>query len=124
MTHAEAGGSLPVPNVQALAETYNRSDEQIPGRYIRDEEGAEEVIIDHDISSAIPIIDVNKLLDPQSSKEECGKLGSACKHWGFFQVYKAKLLQFHKSNIKVRPKFKRFNCNCSLESILFHREKM
>lgn len=75
-----------MPNVQALAETYNRSDEQIPGRYIRDEEGAEEVIIDHDISSAIPIIDVNKLLDPQSSKEECENLGSACKHWGFFQV--------------------------------------
>ncbi|KXG19500.1 hypothetical protein SORBI_3010G068200 [Sorghum bicolor] len=86
MAHAEAGGSLAVPNVQALAETYNRSDEQIPGRYIRDEEAAEEVIVDHDISSAIPIIDVNKLLDPQSSKEECAKLGSACKHWGFFQV--------------------------------------
>lgn len=75
-----------MPNVQALAETYNRSDEHIPGRYIRDEEGAEEVIVDHDISSAIPIIDVNNLLDPQSSKEECAKLGSACKHWGFFQV--------------------------------------
>ncbi|PVH48283.1 hypothetical protein PAHAL_4G298800 [Panicum hallii] len=86
MAHTEAGGSLPVPNVQALAQTYNRSDEQIPERYIRVEEAAEEVIIDHGISSAIPIIDVSKLLDPDSSKEECAKLGSACRQWGFFQV--------------------------------------
>lgn len=96
MAHAEAGGSLPVPNVQALAETYNRSDEQIPGRYMRDEEGDEEVIFDHDLSSAIPIIDVNKLLDPQSSKEECAKLGSACKHWGFFQVSSSESILFHR----------------------------
>ncbi|CAL5046485.1 unnamed protein product [Urochloa decumbens] len=86
MAHAESGGSLPVPNVQALAQTFNRSDEQIPERYIRVDEAAEEVIVDHGISSAIPIIDVNKLLDPQSFKEECAKLGSACKQWGFFQV--------------------------------------
>lgn len=86
MAHAEAKESLPVPNVQALAETCNRPDEEIPERYIRVQEGAEEVIGDHDISSAIPIIDVNKLLDPLSSKEECAKLGSACKQWGFFQI--------------------------------------
>jgi len=87
MAHAEAGGSLPVPNVQALAQNYNISEEQIPERYIRLEETAEEVIGGHDISSAIPIIDLNKLLDQQSSKEECAKLGSACRQWGFFQVY-------------------------------------
>jgi radical SAM superfamily enzyme with C-terminal helix-hairpin-helix motif len=86
MAHAESGGSLPVPNVQALAQTYNGSDDQIPERYIRVDEAAEKVIVDHGNSSAIPIIDVNKLLDPESSKEECAKLGSACKQWGFFQV--------------------------------------
>ncbi|CAL4940584.1 unnamed protein product [Urochloa decumbens] len=86
MAHAEAGWSIPVPNVQALAQTYNGSDEQIPERYIRVEEVAEEVISGHDISSAIPIIDLNKLIDPQSSKEECAKLGSACSQWGFFQL--------------------------------------
>ncbi|KAF8732954.1 hypothetical protein HU200_015305 [Digitaria exilis] len=86
MAHAEAGGSLPVPNVQELAQTYNRSDEQIPENYIRVKEAAEEVIIDHVISTAIPIIDVNKLLNPQSSREECAKLGSACRQWGIFQV--------------------------------------
>ena len=91
MAHAEARGSLPVPNVQELAQNYNISEEQIPERYIRLEETAEEVISDHDISSAsaIPIIDLNKLLDSRSSKEECAKLGSACKQWGFFQVCKA-----------------------------------
>ena len=91
MAHAEARGSLPVPNVQELAQNYNISEEQIPERYIRLEETAEEVISDHDISSAtaIPIIHLNKLLDSRSSKEECAKLGSACKQWGFFQVCKA-----------------------------------
>ena len=80
-----------MPNVQELAQNYNISEEQIPERYIRLEETAEEVISDHDISSAtaIPIIDLNKLLDSRSSKEECAKLGSACKQWGFFQVCKA-----------------------------------
>ncbi|KAL6906399.1 hypothetical protein ACP4OV_004000 [Aristida adscensionis] len=86
MAHAEAGGSIPVPNVQELAQTYNISDKQIPERYIRVAEGTEEVIDGHDISSAIPIIDLSKLLDPQSSKQESVKLGSACKQWGFFQL--------------------------------------
>jgi hypothetical protein len=91
MAHAEAGRSLPVPNVQELAQNYNISEEQIPKRYIRLEETAEEVTSGHDISSAtaIPIIDLNKLLDSRSSKEECAKLGSACKQWAFFQVCKA-----------------------------------
>jgi hypothetical protein len=85
MAHAEVGRSLPVPNVQALAQTCSDSDEQIHERYIRVEEAAEEVISGRDIS-AIPVIDLSKLLDPQSSKEECAKLGSACSQWGFFQV--------------------------------------
>ncbi|CAN6305894.1 unnamed protein product [Urochloa humidicola] len=86
MAHAKAGGSLPVPNVQALAQNYNISEEDVPERYIKLEEIAEEVVDGHDISSAIPIIDLNKLLDPQSSKEERVKLGSACQQWGFFQL--------------------------------------
>ncbi|KAF8697909.1 hypothetical protein HU200_035406 [Digitaria exilis] len=59
MAHAEAGGSLLVPNVQALAQNYNISEEQVPERYIRLEETAEEVISGHDISSSFPIIDLN-----------------------------------------------------------------
>lgn len=95
MVYAKAGESLPVPNVQALAETYSRSDdEQIPERYFRVEEAAEEVISGRDMALAIPIIDLKKLVDPQSSKEECAKLGQACNQWGFFQVYIPKTFFF------------------------------
>lgn len=87
MAYANAGESLPVPNVQVLAETYSTSDEQIPERYFRAEEAAEEVISGRDIALPIPIIDLKKLVDPQSSEEECAKLGLACKQWGIFQVY-------------------------------------
>uniref|UniRef100_A0A0E0R2E0 Fe2OG dioxygenase domain-containing protein n=1 Tax=Oryza rufipogon TaxID=4529 RepID=A0A0E0R2E0_ORYRU len=78
--------SLQVPNVQELARTCNRPDQQIPDRYIRPETGTKEVICGQGINTAIPVIDLAKLLNPQSSQEECAKLGSACQHWGFFQL--------------------------------------
>ncbi|KAL6906395.1 hypothetical protein ACP4OV_003996 [Aristida adscensionis] len=86
MAHARATGSIPVANVQQLAETCNRSGEQVPERYIRAEANVEEVISGYDFTSAIPVIDLSKLCDPQSSQEERAKLGSACQHWGFFQL--------------------------------------
>ncbi|KAL6906396.1 hypothetical protein ACP4OV_003997 [Aristida adscensionis] len=88
MAHAEAGGgSLPVSDVQELAETYNRSDNlQVHERYTRVYEGAKEFVDGRDMSAAIPVIDLNKLLNPESSEEEMRKLGSACKQWGFFQL--------------------------------------
>jgi hypothetical protein len=80
-------GSLPVANVQALAETCNNGgDVQVPERYLTKDPGAEDVVAADDSSHAIPVIDLQKLLDPQSSEEECAKLGSACLNWGFFQV--------------------------------------
>ncbi|XP_025876450.2 2-oxoglutarate-dependent dioxygenase 11-like isoform X2 [Oryza sativa Japonica Group] len=66
--------------------TCNGSDEQIPERYIRTEATCEEVISNYHGDMAIPIIDLNKLLSPQSSEEECVKLRSACQYWGFFQL--------------------------------------
>ncbi|RCV43825.1 hypothetical protein SETIT_9G324700v2 [Setaria italica] len=86
MAHARATGSLPVANVQELAQACNRSDGQVPERYIRAEANTEEVITGYGSTSAIPIIDLRKLCDPQSSPEECAKLGSACQQWGFFQL--------------------------------------
>uniref|UniRef100_A0A0E0MAM9 Fe2OG dioxygenase domain-containing protein n=1 Tax=Oryza punctata TaxID=4537 RepID=A0A0E0MAM9_ORYPU len=86
MAGARSVGSLPVPNVQALAETCNGPDEHIPERYIRPEASSEEVINNYQGSMAIPIIDLNKLLSPQSSEEEVVKLRSACQYWGFFQL--------------------------------------
>ncbi|KAL6626305.1 hypothetical protein ACP70R_030031 [Stipagrostis hirtigluma subsp. patula] len=82
MAHAKSGGSLPVPNVQELAQAWNGSGEQVPARYVRTEEAAAEEIV---AGCAIPVVDLGRLLDPQSSEEEVANLGSACHHWGFFQ---------------------------------------
>jgi hypothetical protein len=65
MAHAKAGESLPVPNVQALAQTWNGSGEQVPDRYVRTEKtGAEEVVA----GCAIPVVDLSRLLDPGRRK--------------------------------------------------------
>ncbi|TVU21264.1 hypothetical protein EJB05_30891, partial [Eragrostis curvula] len=82
MAQAIAAGHLPVPNVQALAQTCNGSSEQVPERYIRTQEAtAEEVVA----GRAIPVVDLSKLLDPQWSEDELAKLGCACQ-MGFFQL--------------------------------------
>ncbi|OEL14952.1 S-norcoclaurine synthase 1 [Dichanthelium oligosanthes] len=82
MAHANAGGHLQVPNVQALAQTWNGSSEQVPARYVRTEEaGAEVVVAGH----ALPVVDLGRLLDPRSSEEELANLGSSCQQ-GFFQL--------------------------------------
>ncbi|CAO2192815.1 unnamed protein product [Urochloa humidicola] len=83
MAHANAGGYLEVPNVQALAQTWNGSGEHVPARYVRTEEAgdAEEVVAGH----ALPVVDLGRLLDPTSSEEELANLGSACQQ-GFFQL--------------------------------------
>ncbi|CAD6211240.1 unnamed protein product [Miscanthus lutarioriparius] len=84
---ARGHGSLPVANVQALAETCNNGvDEPVPQRYLSKDPSAEEVVSADDSACAIPVIDFRKLLDPESSEEECARLGSACHHWGFFQL--------------------------------------
>ncbi|XP_062215552.1 2-oxoglutarate-dependent dioxygenase 11-like isoform X1 [Phragmites australis] len=86
MAEARTIGSLPVANVQALAATCNGLDEQVPERYLRTEASSDEIIAGDDSGSAIPIIDLDKLLDPQSLEAECVKLGSACQNWGIFQL--------------------------------------
>lgn len=83
MAHANAGGSLPVPNVQELAQKWNGSGEQVPDRYVRTEETAAEEVV---AGRAIPVVDLSRLLDPRSSDEELANFSSACQHWGFFQV--------------------------------------
>ncbi|KAJ1297067.1 hypothetical protein BS78_01G349600 [Paspalum vaginatum] len=81
--------SLPVANVQALADTCNNgADEQLPERYLSKEPSAEEEVVaaGDDSTCAIPVIDLDRLVDPRSSSSECAKLVSACHHWGFFQL--------------------------------------
>ncbi|TVU21271.1 hypothetical protein EJB05_30898, partial [Eragrostis curvula] len=83
MAHAKTGRSLPVPNVQALAQTWNGSTEEVPERFVRTEEVcAEEVVA----GCALPVVDLGRLLDPRTSEEEIANLGSACQQWGFFQL--------------------------------------
>jgi hypothetical protein len=85
MAHANAGGHLQVPNVQALAQTWNGSGEQVPARYVRTEEAGAEVVVAAGAGCALPVVDLGRLLDPRSSEEELANLGSACQQ-GFFQV--------------------------------------
>lgn len=70
---------LPVPSVQELA---IQQPEAAPPRYIRDD-----VVGDHFIAvDRVPLIDMNKLVNPDSQDAELQRLHSACKHWGLFQV--------------------------------------
>ncbi|KAK3164196.1 hypothetical protein QOZ80_1AG0013990 [Eleusine coracana subsp. coracana] len=84
MAHAKTGRSLPVPNVQALAQTLNGSSgKQVPERFVRTEEVCAEEVVS---GCALPVVDLGRLLDPRSSEEELSNLGSACQKWGFFQL--------------------------------------
>ncbi|PKA60065.1 S-norcoclaurine synthase 1 [Apostasia shenzhenica] len=78
------GGSMPVESVQALTA---RLDKEIPERYIRPEM-EEEVVsyINGDGDDEIPVIDFNKLVNPEFSSKEACKLHLACADWGFFQL--------------------------------------
>ncbi|KAK3164195.1 hypothetical protein QOZ80_1AG0013980 [Eleusine coracana subsp. coracana] len=82
MAHAKVGGHLTVPNVQALAQTWNGSGEHLPERYVRTEEPSDKEVV---AGYALPVVDLGRLLDPQTSEEEIRNLGSACQ-LGFFQL--------------------------------------
>ncbi|CAN6289404.1 unnamed protein product [Urochloa humidicola] len=89
MAEAKVVGSLPVANVQVLAEACNAGvddDFQVPERYLSRDPSTEVVVTGDDSTCAIPVIDLHKLQDPRSSPEECAKLASACQNWGFFQL--------------------------------------
>jgi hypothetical protein len=92
MAEARIIGSLPVANVQVLAEACNGGGgHQVPERYLSKDPATEEVVGggdggDDPAACAIPVIDLRKLQDPETSSSECAKLGSACQNWGFFQV--------------------------------------
>ncbi|KAM3284786.1 protein SRG1-like [Capsicum chacoense] len=75
---ARLGGSLPVPSVQELAKG---SPENVPPRYLRDDQELPIIIKSDD---NIPIINMESLL--LADEFEFKKLDSACKEWGFFQL--------------------------------------
>ncbi|KAL6878274.1 hypothetical protein ACP4OV_012444 [Aristida adscensionis] len=59
---------------------------QIPERYIRTEEVLDGVVVGEDESYELPVVNMARLLHPDSSATEVAKLGSACRNWGFFQL--------------------------------------
>ncbi|TVU51224.1 hypothetical protein EJB05_02634, partial [Eragrostis curvula] len=59
---------------------------QIPEKYNRTEEVLDGVVVGKDESYELPVIDMARLLDPESSASEVEKLGAACRDWGFFQL--------------------------------------
>ena len=81
------GGSVVVPqvleNVQVLS---SKNLKEIPHYYVQRQ--AETDLIEDENSFLIPVIDMSKLLDQNSSTHhyELARLHSACKDWGFFQV--------------------------------------
>jgi hypothetical protein len=88
--NGNAGGSkwsklattLPVRNVQALAADELAAD--AIERYIQPDIDAHAVLAEH--SDDVPVIDLGKLLCPESVQAEAEKLRFACEEWGFFQV--------------------------------------
>ncbi|KAJ0961968.1 hypothetical protein J5N97_029796 [Dioscorea zingiberensis] len=118
--------SVPSENVQALAQEVGDTCMEIPERYIRPEldVGVTAICDDDDddddeggSDDKVPIIDMNRLLDPNFSLEESAKLHSACMDWGFFQLVnhgvsdeviekiKVDLEQFFKLPLKEKEAF-------------------
>ncbi|KAF6996790.1 hypothetical protein CFC21_013089 [Triticum aestivum] len=58
----------------------------IPDRYARPDEVGDGVVVGDDESHELPLVDMARLLDSESSEAETAKLGSACRDWGFFQL--------------------------------------
>jgi hypothetical protein len=60
---------------------------QIPERFIRTNEiHADGAVVGDGETFELPVVDMAKLLDPESSASETAKIGSACRDWGFFHV--------------------------------------
>ncbi|RWR96128.1 senescence-related protein [Cinnamomum micranthum f. kanehirae] len=94
------GSSILVPSVQELAKENMVN---VPPRYIRPDQ--DPPLINAPLPSiSIPIIDMDKLLQQESSAAELERLHSACKDWGFFQLVNhgvsSSLVEKMKSEIK------------------------
>uniref|UniRef100_A0ACD5WNH7 Uncharacterized protein n=1 Tax=Avena sativa TaxID=4498 RepID=A0ACD5WNH7_AVESA len=79
------GSTLPVRNVQALASSApdELTTDKIE-RYIQPDIDAHPVLVER--SDDVPVIDLGKLLNPETGETESAKLKFACEEWGFFQL--------------------------------------
>ncbi|XP_057966790.1 protein SRG1-like isoform X3 [Malania oleifera] len=89
-------GSLPVPCVQELAK---ESSVTVPPRYVRPAQGQ---AIQWDPSHEVPVIDMQRLLSEESMDSELGRLHSASKEWGFFQLVNHGVSSSLVENIKTQ----------------------
>ncbi|CAH2077994.1 unnamed protein product, partial [Thlaspi arvense] len=74
--------SIIVPSVQEMVK--EKMSTTIPLRYVRSD--LDKAEIDGDLSTEIPIIDLNRLCSSTTMDFEIDKLDLACKEWGFFQA--------------------------------------
>ncbi|CAL4940209.1 unnamed protein product [Urochloa decumbens] len=70
----------------AAASAFADAGQTPPEKYIRTEEVLDGVVVGEDESYDLPVVDMVRLLDPESSATEIAKLGDACRNWGFFQL--------------------------------------
>ncbi|KAG2539883.1 hypothetical protein PVAP13_9NG505400 [Panicum virgatum] len=70
----------------AALSTFAGDSTDIPESYIRTDEVLAAEVVGEDEAYELPVVDMAKLLDPDSSAMETEKLGYACRHWGFFQL--------------------------------------
>lgn len=78
------GKSIIVPSVQELAK---QPITKIPSRYIHPVHNPPPPPLSPSPATlSVPIIDIVKLISPDSGNTELESLHSACKEWGFFQV--------------------------------------
>ncbi|XP_059434360.1 oxoglutarate-dependent flavonoid 7-O-demethylase 1-like [Corylus avellana] len=88
--------SLPVPSVQELA---IQGLQTVPPRYVRDDT---DIIITapSNPSLLVPLIDMTKLVNPDSHEQEIQRLHSACREWGLFQIINHGVSDESLSNMK------------------------
>ncbi|XP_074575101.1 2-oxoglutarate-dependent dioxygenase 11-like [Curcuma longa] len=80
VSYMDVATSISVDNVQALAAVVT----DVPPRYLRPEVAADPVAPPNQTS--LPVIDLRRLLDASSHREEAAKLHDAFSQWGFFQL--------------------------------------
>lgn len=80
---AAMGGSLQVPSVQELAKEPLTA---VPSRYVRSPQDLP-YISDNSPPPPLPVVDLQNLFSEESVGSELDKFHSACRDWGFFQVF-------------------------------------
>jgi hypothetical protein len=77
--------------VQALAENAVELTPEAIQRYIRPER-PDDMVVHH--GERIPVVDLGRLLDSQTSQQEAAVLKSACEEWGVLPGIKISFLNF------------------------------